>query len=85
MIIIIIDMHQGSSAAIPFFTLVALLALWFGVSVPLTFVGAYFGFRRPSIEQPVMDQSVLQRLVLYYLTIIFPLSPLFSASKVSVS
>ena len=58
MIIIIIDMHQGSSAAIPFFTLVALLALWFGVSVPLTFVGAYFGFRRPSIEQPVMDQSV---------------------------
>lgn len=37
--------YYGSSAAIPFFTLVALLALWFGVSVPLTFVGAYFGFR----------------------------------------
>ena len=31
--------YEGSSAAIPFFTLVALLALWFGVSVPLTFVG----------------------------------------------
>ena len=37
--------YKGSSAAIPFFTLVALLALWFGVSVPLTFVGAFFGFR----------------------------------------
>ena len=37
---------KGSSAAIPFSTLVALLALWFGISVPLTFVGAYFGFRR---------------------------------------
>ena len=37
--------YYGSSAAIPFLTLVALLALWFGVSVPLTFVGAYFGFR----------------------------------------
>ena len=36
----------GSSAAIPFSTLVALLALWFGVSVPLTFVGAYFGFKK---------------------------------------
>lgn len=38
--------HEGSSGAVPFSTLVALLALWFGVSVPLTFVGAYFGFRK---------------------------------------
>jgi hypothetical protein len=37
---------KGSSGAIPFSTLIALLALWFGVSVPLTFVGAYFGFRK---------------------------------------
>lgn len=37
---------KGSSAAVPFPTLLALLALWFGVSVPLTFVGAYFGFRK---------------------------------------
>jgi len=38
---------KGSSAAVPFSTLVALLALWFGISVPLTFVGAYFGFKKP--------------------------------------
>ena len=38
---------EGSSAAIPFGTLVAILALWFGISVPLTFVGAYFGFKKP--------------------------------------
>lgn len=37
---------KGSSAAVPFTTLLALLALWFLVSVPLTFVGAYFGFRK---------------------------------------
>lgn len=37
---------EGSSAAIPFGTLVAILALWFGISVPLTFVGAYFGFKK---------------------------------------
>lgn len=37
---------KGSSGAVPFSTLVALLALWFCVSVPLTFVGAYFGFRK---------------------------------------
>lgn len=37
---------KGSSGAVPFSTLVALLALWFCVSVPLTFIGAYFGFRK---------------------------------------
>lgn len=36
----------GSSAAIPFGTMVALLALWFGISVPLCFAGAYFGFKK---------------------------------------
>ena len=38
--------YKHSSAAIPFGTLVALLALWFLVSVPLTFVGAFFGYRK---------------------------------------
>ena len=38
---------MGSSGAIPFLTLVAVLSLWFGISVPLTFVGAYFGFKKP--------------------------------------
>jgi len=54
--------YYGSSAAIPFFTLVALLALWFGVSVPLTFVGAYFGFRKPVIEQPVRTNQIPRQI-----------------------
>lgn len=54
--------YYASSAAIPFFTLVALLALWFGVSVPLTFVGAYFGFRKPSIEQPVRTNQIPRQI-----------------------
>jgi len=36
----------GSSAAIPFSTLVAVLALWFGVSAPLTFIGAFIAYKR---------------------------------------
>lgn len=44
---------KGSSAAIPFTTLIALLAMWFGISLPLTFVGAYFGFKKRVIEHPV--------------------------------
>lgn len=51
---------KGSSAAVPFTTLVALLGLWFGVSVPLTFIGAYFGFRkrvRISTNRPIFKQN----------------------------
>ncbi|XP_071453601.1 transmembrane 9 superfamily member 2 [Hetaerina americana] len=53
---------KGSSAAIPFSTLVALLALWFGVSVPLTFVGAYFGFRKRPIEHPVRTNQIPRQI-----------------------
>lgn len=53
---------EGSSAAMPFGTLVAILALWFCISVPLTFVGAYFGFKKAvsaSKTSPVLIVSSL--------------------------
>lgn len=53
---------MGSSAAVPFSTLVALLALWFGISVPLTFVGAYFGFKKPTIEHPVRTNQIPRQI-----------------------
>ncbi|XP_047116977.1 transmembrane 9 superfamily member 2 isoform X2 [Schistocerca piceifrons] len=53
---------KGSSAAVPFSTLVALLALWFGVSVPLTFIGAYFGFRKRAIEHPVRTNQIPRKI-----------------------
>lgn len=37
---------MGSASATPFGTIVALLALWLCVSLPLCFVGALFGFRK---------------------------------------
>uniref|UniRef100_A0A8D0AH75 Transmembrane 9 superfamily member n=1 Tax=Sander lucioperca TaxID=283035 RepID=A0A8D0AH75_SANLU len=49
---------EGSSAAIPFGTLVAILALWFGISVPLTFVGAYFGFKKPVSWQSFFTKPI---------------------------
>ncbi|XP_063715345.1 transmembrane 9 superfamily member 2-like [Symsagittifera roscoffensis] len=49
---------QGSSAAVPFPTLCALVGLWFGVSVPLTFVGSYFGFKKHVIEYPVRTNPI---------------------------
>lgn len=53
---------KGSSAAIPFGTLVALLALWFGVSVPLTFLGAYLGFKKKAIEAPVRTNQIPRQI-----------------------
>lgn len=53
---------EESSGAVPFSTLVAILALWFGVSVPLTFVGAYFGFRKRSMEHPVRTNQIPRQI-----------------------
>ncbi|XP_040567137.1 transmembrane 9 superfamily member 2 [Lepeophtheirus salmonis] len=54
--------YKGSSAAIPFFTLLGLLALWLCVSVPLTFVGAVFGFRKRCLEHPVRTNPIPRQI-----------------------
>jgi len=53
---------KHSSAAVPFSTLIALLALWFCISVPLTFVGAYFGFKKRPIEHPVRTNQIPRQI-----------------------
>lgn len=53
---------NGSSAAVPFSTLIALLALWFGVSVPLTFIGAYFGFKKRPLQHPVRTNQIPRQI-----------------------
>ncbi|KAH8010081.1 hypothetical protein HPB51_024756 [Rhipicephalus microplus] len=53
---------KESSAAVPFTTLLALLALWFGISLPLTFVGAYFGFKRRVLENPVRTNQIPRQI-----------------------
>eukprot|EP00933_Yihiella_yeosuensis_P055512 TRINITY_DN54317_c0_g1_i1.p1 TRINITY_DN54317_c0_g1~~TRINITY_DN54317_c0_g1_i1.p1 ORF type:complete len:501 (-),score=63.11 TRINITY_DN54317_c0_g1_i1:110-1465(-) len=49
---------QKSSGAVPFTTMFALLILWFGVSVPLVFFGAYAGFRKERMELPVRINQI---------------------------
>ncbi|XP_058392833.1 transmembrane 9 superfamily member 2-like isoform X5 [Diceros bicornis minor] len=44
---------EGSSSAISFGTLISILAMWFGISVPLTFFGAYFGSKKKQFGSPV--------------------------------
>jgi len=49
---------QKSSGAVPFGTLLALIFMWFGISVPLTFVGSYFGYRKHAREDPVRTNKI---------------------------
>jgi transmembrane 9 superfamily protein 2/4 len=53
---------QKSSGAVPFTTMFALLVLWFGISVPLVYLGSYSGFRRASIELPVRTKTMPRQI-----------------------
>ncbi|KAH9734398.1 hypothetical protein KPL71_017359 [Citrus sinensis] len=53
---------EKSSGAVPFGTMFALVFLWFGISVPLVFVGSYIGFRKPAIEDPVKTNKIPRQI-----------------------
>jgi transmembrane 9 superfamily protein 2/4 len=47
---------EGSSGAIPFGSLFTLLFLWFCVSVPLVFLGSFFGYKRCVVRASASPQ-----------------------------
>ncbi|MED6107347.1 Transmembrane 9 superfamily member 10 [Stylosanthes scabra] len=53
---------QGSSGAMPLGTMLLLLFLLFGISVPLVFLGGYVGFRKPEMEDPVRTRKVPRQI-----------------------
>ncbi|KAK0621581.1 Endomembrane protein 70-domain-containing protein [Bombardia bombarda] len=54
---------QASSTAIPFGTLVAIVALWLGIQVPLVYVGSWYGFERKGAwEHPTKTGSVPRQI-----------------------
>ncbi|KAG2578210.1 transmembrane 9 superfamily member 9-like [Panicum virgatum] len=53
---------QKSSGAVPFTTMFALVLLWFGISVPLVFVGSFLGFKKPTIEDPVKTNKIPRQI-----------------------
>jgi len=64
---------EKSSGAVPFGTLVALVALWFGISVPLVFFGSYFAFKKPVPENPVRTNQIPRQIPdqVWYMSPIF--------------
>lgn len=49
---------RQSSGAVPFGTMVALLCMWFGISVPLVYAGYYFGYRKHAYQHPVRTNMI---------------------------
>ncbi|PXF44383.1 Transmembrane 9 superfamily member 7 [Gracilariopsis chorda] len=49
---------SGSTGAVPFFTLLLILVMWFGISVPLNVIGAFFGYKQKAYEFPVRTNQI---------------------------
>lgn len=55
---------QASAGAVPFATMFSLLVLWFGISVPLVFLGGYLGYKKDVIELPVRTNQMPREIPL---------------------
>merc|ERR1711871_1292870 len=53
---------QGSSGAVPFLTMLALLGMWFGVSLPLCKLGAFYASKAEDVKPPVKTLSVARHI-----------------------
>ena len=52
----------GSSGAVPFGTMFSILILWFGISLPLVYLGSYFGYKSKLIELPCKTNELLRMI-----------------------
>ncbi|KAI2649868.1 Transmembrane 9 superfamily member 4 [Labeo rohita] len=52
--------HRWKKGAfcVPFTTMLALLCMWFGISMPLVYLGYYFGFRKQPYDNPVRTNQI---------------------------
>jgi transmembrane 9 superfamily protein 2/4 len=53
---------QQSSGAVPFGTMLALISIWFVISVPLSFAGSWVGFRALALESPVRTNQIPRQI-----------------------
>lgn len=58
----IVVSSYGSTGAVPFFYLLAVLGLWFCISIPLVFIGAFLGYKRDVIEFPVVTSNIPRQI-----------------------
>ena len=49
---------KHSSGAVPFGAMFAVLILWFGISVPLVYLGSYFGYKKDALSMPTKVNQI---------------------------
>eukprot|EP00124_Ichthyophonus_hoferi_P004002 Ihof_evm3s394 gene=Ihof_evmTU3s394 len=49
---------EGSATHVSFLPMLSLMAMWFFVSLPLTFFGAYLAYKKPAIESPMSVNQI---------------------------
>mmetsp|Transcript_10284 Transcript_10284/g.18124 ORF Transcript_10284/g.18124 Transcript_10284/m.18124 type:complete len:634 (+) Transcript_10284:179-2080(+) len=54
--------RSGSSGAVRFSTMFALLVLWFGISIPLAAMGSYKGFKMEQITNPARYNQIPRQI-----------------------
>ncbi|KAJ7901870.1 Nonaspanin TM9SF [Mycena olivaceomarginata] len=52
----------GSSGAVPFGTMLLIILLWYGISAPLSAIGAYYGSRHGAIQHPVRVNQIPRQI-----------------------
>lgn len=53
---------RGASGAVPFTTMLVVVIIWFVISVPLSFVGSWLGFKQGAIEAPVRTNQIPRQI-----------------------
>ncbi|KAL0930597.1 endosomal integral membrane protein [Colletotrichum truncatum] len=53
---------KESSGAVPFTTMLVIIAIWFVLSVPLSFAGSWMGFRASALEPPVRTNQIPRQI-----------------------
>ena len=53
---------KGASGAVPFTTMLAIIAIWFLISVPLSVAGSWYGFKSPAVEPPTRVNQIPRQI-----------------------
>ncbi|ETN41397.1 uncharacterized protein HMPREF1541_03332 [Cyphellophora europaea CBS 101466] len=53
---------KGSSGAVPLSTMLAIIGIWFVISVPLSVAGSWVGFKQPGIEPPTRVNQIPRQI-----------------------
>jgi transmembrane 9 superfamily protein 2/4 len=54
--------HKSTQGGVAIGTLIGLVVLWFGISVPLVFLGSYYGFQKEPIEYPIRTNQIARQI-----------------------